>query len=65
MGKVHVTTTVNGNEVEFLCETPQTLLQILRDELHLTGTKEYRIKVAGVMARRAAQIALERARRTS
>ena len=29
------------------------------------GTKEYRIKVAGVMARRAASIALERARRTS
>jgi carbon-monoxide dehydrogenase medium subunit len=28
------------------------------------GTKEYRIKVAGVMARRAAEIALERARRT-
>jgi carbon-monoxide dehydrogenase medium subunit len=27
------------------------------------GTKEYRIKVSGVMARRAAQIALERARR--
>lgn len=29
------------------------------------GTKEYRIKVAGVMARRAAQIALDRARRTN
>ena len=29
------------------------------------GTKEYRIKVSGVMARRAAEIALERARRTS
>ena len=40
MAKVHVTTTVNGNAVEFLCETRQTLLQILRDELHLTGTKE-------------------------
>lgn len=40
MAKVHVTTTVNGNAVEFLCETRETLLQILRDELHLTGTKE-------------------------
>jgi carbon-monoxide dehydrogenase small subunit len=40
MSKVHVTTTLNGNAVEFLCETRQTLLQILRDELHLTGTKE-------------------------
>ena len=29
------------------------------------GTKAYRIKVAGVMARRAAAIALERARRTN
>jgi carbon-monoxide dehydrogenase medium subunit len=29
------------------------------------GTKEYRIKVAGVMARRAAQIALHRARETN
>lgn len=29
------------------------------------GTKEYRIKVAGVMARRAAEIALDRARRTN
>ena len=40
MSKVHVTAKLNGNDVEFLCETPQTLLQILRDELHLTGTKE-------------------------
>ena len=40
MAKVHVTATLNGNPVEFLCETHQTLLQILRDELHLTGTKE-------------------------
>ena len=40
MSKVHVTATLNGNAVEFLCETRQTLLQILRDELHLTGTKE-------------------------
>ena len=40
MAKVHVTATLNGNAVEFLCETRQTLLQVLRDELHLTGTKE-------------------------
>ena len=40
MAKIHVTATLNGNAVEFLCETRQTLLQILRDELHLTGTKE-------------------------
>lgn len=40
MGKHHVTTTVNGDAVEFLCETQQTLLDVLRDELRLTGTKE-------------------------
>ena len=40
MAKHHVTATINGNSVEFLCETRQTLLEALRDELHLTGTKE-------------------------
>ncbi|MCG2634644.1 MAG: (2Fe-2S)-binding protein [Gammaproteobacteria bacterium] len=40
MSKVHVTTTVNGEEKEFLAEPRQSLLEVLRDELHLTGTKE-------------------------
>ena len=40
MAKQHVTATINGNAVEFLCEPQQTLLEVLRDELHLTGTKE-------------------------
>ena len=40
MAKQHVTAMLNGNGVEFLCETRQTLLEVLRDELHLTGTKE-------------------------
>ena len=40
MAKCHVTTTINGDPVEFLCETQQTLLDVLRDELHLTGSKE-------------------------
>jgi len=40
MAKVHVTTTVNGDEVEFLCDAEQTLLDVLRDELQLTGSKE-------------------------
>lgn len=40
MNKQHVTTTLNGNAVEFLCETQQTLLDVLRNELGLTGTKE-------------------------
>ena len=40
MAKLHVTTTINGDEVEFLTEPTQTLLDVLRDELHLTGSKE-------------------------
>ena len=40
MAKHHVTATLNGNAVEYLCETQQTLLEVLCDELHLTGTKE-------------------------
>ena len=40
MSKYHVTTSINGEEVEFLCEGQQTLLDVLRDELELTGSKE-------------------------
>ena len=40
MSKPHVTTTVNGDEVEFLCETQETLLDVLRNQLNLTGAKE-------------------------
>jgi carbon-monoxide dehydrogenase small subunit len=40
MAKYHVSTTVNGDPVEFLCEPDQTLLDVLRDELQLTGSKE-------------------------
>ena len=40
MAKNHVTTTINGEAVEFLGETQQTLLDVLRDELDLTGSKE-------------------------
>ena len=40
MAKHHVTATVNGDEVEFLCETEETLLDVLRDTLNLTGSKE-------------------------
>jgi len=35
-----VTSTINGETVEFLCEPRQTLLEVLRDVLDLTGTKE-------------------------
>jgi carbon-monoxide dehydrogenase small subunit len=40
MAKVHVTTTINKEETEFLCDPQQTLLDVLRDEIGLTGTKE-------------------------
>ena len=40
MARQHVTTTINGDEVDFLCESDQTLLSVLREELHMTGTKE-------------------------
>ena len=35
-----VTLSVNGDQVEFLCEPRQTLLEVLRNDLDLTGTKE-------------------------
>jgi carbon-monoxide dehydrogenase small subunit len=35
-----VSATINGDAVEFLCEPRQTLLEVLRDTLELTGTKE-------------------------
>lgn len=40
MSKMHVTTTVNGDEVEFLADPRETLLDCLRDRLGLTGSKE-------------------------
>jgi aerobic carbon-monoxide dehydrogenase small subunit len=38
--KVHVQTRLNGEETEFLCEPRQSLLEVLRDVLGLTGSKE-------------------------
>jgi len=40
MSKMHVTSRINGEAREFLCDPNQTLLDVLRDELGLTGTKE-------------------------
>ncbi len=40
MARQHITTTINGDSAEFLCDTEQTLLDVLRDELRLTGSKE-------------------------
>lgn len=38
--KVRVQTTINGEPTEFLCEPRQSLLECLRDEAGLTGSKE-------------------------
>jgi carbon-monoxide dehydrogenase small subunit len=40
MSKVQVATSVNGEGVEFLCEPQETLLDVLRETLNRTGTKE-------------------------
>ncbi|MCB1333253.1 MAG: (2Fe-2S)-binding protein [Roseivivax sp.] len=40
MSKIHVTTVVNGDAVEFLADPRETLLDCLRDRLGLTGSKE-------------------------
>ena len=40
MARTQVTTTLNGSETDFLCEPRQSLLEVLRDEIGLTGTKE-------------------------
>jgi carbon-monoxide dehydrogenase small subunit len=40
MSGIHVTTTINGDAVEFVCEPDETLLDVLRNRLGLTGAKE-------------------------
>ena len=39
MSQVHIKSNVNGDDIEFLCEPEETLLEVLRDRLHLTGSK--------------------------
>ena len=40
MPGIHVSTTVNGDRLDFVCEPDETLLDCLRDRLGLTGAKE-------------------------
>ncbi|MEM1277300.1 MAG: (2Fe-2S)-binding protein [Pseudomonadota bacterium] len=40
MMQIHVATNINGDETEFLCDPDETLLDVLRDRLGLTGAKE-------------------------
>jgi carbon-monoxide dehydrogenase small subunit len=39
-GKTHISTNINGEEVEFLCEPRQSLLEVLRETVGLMGAKE-------------------------
>jgi len=40
MSSIAVSTTINGDNVDFLCQAEETLLDVLRDRLGLTGAKE-------------------------
>ena len=40
MAKTHVSTTINGEPVEFLCDAQDSMLDVLRGPLGLTGSKE-------------------------
>ncbi len=40
MAKIHVTTTINGDPTEFLCDSADSMLDALRGPLGLTGAKE-------------------------
>lgn len=40
MAKLHVSTVINGEPQEFLCDAEQSLLDVLRGPLGLTGSKE-------------------------
>lgn len=40
MAGVHVSTTINGDPVEYVCPADESLLDVLRDRVGLTGAKE-------------------------
>ena len=40
MAKLHISTTINGEPEEFLCAPDETMLDVLRNRLSLTGSKE-------------------------
>ncbi|MFV2040123.1 MAG: (2Fe-2S)-binding protein, partial [Acidimicrobiales bacterium] len=40
MSRTHVSCNINGDDVEFLCDDGESLLDALRDEVGLMGTKE-------------------------
>ena len=40
MSSIAVSTTINGDDVEYLCQPDESLLDVLRDRLGLMGAKE-------------------------
>lgn len=40
MKNIHVSTTINGDQAEFICAPDESLLDVLRNRLGLTGAKE-------------------------
>lgn len=68
MSKMHVQTKLNGEDTEFLCEPRQSLLEVLRETLGFTGTKEgcgdgncgaCSVQIDGVLANSCLVLALE------
>ena len=68
MSKIHVQTELNGEDSEFLCEPRQSLLEVLRETLGFTGTKEgcgdgncgaCSVQIDGVLANSCLVLALE------
>ena len=68
MRKIHVQTKLNGEDTEFLCEPRQSLLEVLRETLGFTGTKEgcgdgncgaWTVQIDGVLANSCLVLALE------
>ena len=68
MSKIHVRTKLNGEDTEFLCEPRQSLLEVLRETLGFTGTKEgcgdgncgaCSVQIDGVLANSCLVLALE------
>ena len=51
MKTIHVATTINGDEVEFACSPAESLLDVLRDRLGLTGTLPSRARWPGTRVR--------------
>jgi aerobic carbon-monoxide dehydrogenase small subunit len=40
MAGIHVSTTINGDSIDFVCDAEEPLLDVLRNRIGLTGAKE-------------------------